>query len=129
MSITSATGSGSTAPGRRSAPSRSATFRWRSDVALEPMTAKGVLVGVLRKEGAEAAAHETICREEHEAESMERLSAEYLTLATEAQAERWDALLARSGLSDADLATVAASAGPGPTVRGIARRRSTRTRR
>jgi hypothetical protein len=97
--------------------------------AVEPMTAKGVLVGVLRKEGAEAAAHETIRREQHEAEGMERLSAEYLTLATEAQSERWDALLARSGLSDADLATVAASAGPGPTVRGIARRRSTRTRR
>jgi hypothetical protein len=45
---------------------------------------------------------------------MERLSAEYLTLAVEAQAERWDALLARSGLSDADLATVAASAARGP---------------
>jgi hypothetical protein len=30
----------------------------------------------------------------------ERLFAEYLTLATEAQAECWDALLARSGLSD-----------------------------
>ena len=28
---------------------------------------------------------------------MERLSAEYLTLATDAQAERWDALLVASG--------------------------------
>jgi len=64
----------------------------------EPMTAKEVLVGVLRNEGAEVAAHEMIRREQHDAESMERLSAEYLTLATEAQAERWDALLARSGL-------------------------------
>ena len=63
------------------------------DEALEPMTAKGVLVGVLRNEGAEVAAHEMIRREQHEAEGMERLSAEYLTLATEAQAERWDALL------------------------------------
>ena len=89
------------------------------DEALEPMTAKEVLVGVLRNEGAEVAAHEMIRREQHEAESMERLSAEYLTLATEAQAERLDALLARSGLSDDDLATVAASAARGPLFAGL----------
>ena len=84
------------------------------DEALEPMTAKQVLVGVLRNEGAEVAAHDMIRREQHEAEGMERLSAEYLTLATEAQADRWDALLARSGLSEDDLATAAASAARGP---------------
>ena len=61
------------------------------DDGWRPITAKGVLVGVLRNEGAEIAAHEAIRREQHEAEGMERLSAEYLTLATEAQAERWDA--------------------------------------
>ena len=60
--------------------------------ALGPITAKGVLVAVLRNEGAEVSAHEAIRRAQHEAEGMERLSAEYLTLATEAQAERWDAL-------------------------------------
>ena len=54
------------------------------DEPLEPMTAKDVLVGALRNEGAEEAAHEMIRREQHEAEGMERLSAEYLTLATEA---------------------------------------------
>jgi hypothetical protein len=80
----------------------------------EPMTAKELLVSVLRNEGSEVVAHEMIRREQHDAESMERLSAEYLTLATEAQAERWDALLARSGLSDDDLAAVAASAARGP---------------
>jgi len=89
------------------------------DEALEPMTAKGVLVGVLRNEGAEVAAHEMIRREQHEAEGMERLSAEYLALATEAQAERWDALLRRSGLSDDDLATVTASAARGPLFAGL----------
>jgi len=89
------------------------------DEALEPMTAKEVLVAVLRNEGAEAAAHEMIRREQHEAEGMERLSAEYLTLATEAQAERWDALLARAGLSDDDLATVAVSAARGPLFAGL----------
>jgi conjugative relaxase-like TrwC/TraI family protein len=87
--------------------------------ALDPMTAKAVLVGVLRNEGAEVAAHEAIRREQHEAEGMERLSAEYLTLAIEAQAERWDALLARSGLSDDHLATVAASAARGPLFAGL----------
>jgi hypothetical protein len=87
--------------------------------ALESLTAKGVLVGVLRNEGAEAAAHETIWREQHEAEGMERLSAEYLTLATEAQAERFDALLARSGLSDDELGAVAASAARGPLFAGL----------
>ena len=64
------------------------------DDALESMTAKDVLAGALRNEGAEVAANEMIRREYHEAEGMEQLSAEYLTLATEAQAERFDALLA-----------------------------------
>ena len=89
------------------------------DDALEPMTPSDVLVGVLRNEGAEVAAHEMIRREHHESEGMERLSAEYLTLATEAQAERFDALLARSGLSDDDLAAVAASAARGPLFAGL----------
>jgi hypothetical protein len=80
----------------------------------EPLTAKEVLVAVLRNEAAEVAAHEMIRLEQHDAESMERLSAEYLTLATEAQAERWDALLVRSGLSDDDLAAVVASSARGP---------------
>ena len=49
--------------------------------------------GVLRNEGADVAAHDMIRRAQNEAEGIERLSAEYLTLATAAQAERWDALL------------------------------------
>ena len=65
------------------------------DDYLESMTAKDVLVGVLRNVGADVAAHEALHRERHEAVGLERLSAEYLTLATEAQGERWDALLAR----------------------------------
>jgi hypothetical protein len=87
--------------------------------ALDPMTVKDVLVAVLRNEGAEVSAHEAVRRAQHEAEGMERLSAEYLTLATESQAERWDALLARSGLSDDDLASVAASAARGPLFAGL----------
>jgi hypothetical protein len=60
------------------------------------------------------AAHEMIRRAHDEAEGMERLSAEYLTLATLAQAERFDALLARSGLTADELAAVQASEARGP---------------
>ena len=70
------------------------------DQASEPVTAKEVLAGVLRNEGADVAAHDMIRRQQSEAEGLERLSAEYLTLATLAQHERWDNLLARSGLTD-----------------------------
>ena len=84
------------------------------DQATEPVTAKEVLAGVLRNEGADVAAHDMIRREQSEAEGMERLSAEYLTLATMAQSERWDTLLAQSGLSDDDVAAVRASAALGP---------------
>ena len=86
------------------------------DQASEPATAKEVLAGVLRNEGADVAAHDMIRRQQSEAEGLERLSAEYLTLATLAQHERWDALLARSGLSDSDLAAVQASAAHGPLL-------------
>jgi len=84
------------------------------DQAFEPITVKEVLVGVLRNQGADVAAHDMIQRQSAEAEGMERLSAEYLTLATMAQQERWDSLLARSGLSGAELETVRASAAYGP---------------
>jgi hypothetical protein len=86
------------------------------DEVSEPATAKEVLAGVLRNEGADVAAHDMIRRQQSEAEGMQRLSAEYLTLATLAQHERWDNLLSRSGLSDADLAAVQASAAHGPLL-------------
>jgi conjugative relaxase-like TrwC/TraI family protein len=86
------------------------------DQAAEAVSAKEVLVGVLRNEGAHVAAHDMIRRQLADAEGMERLSAEYLTLATMAQAERWDTLLAQSGLSDGDLTAVRASAAHGPLL-------------
>ena len=82
----------------------------------EPVTARQVLAGVLRNEGADVAAHEVIRRHHHEAEGMERLSAEYLTLATLAQADRWEALLARSGLTEAQLEAVRTSEAHGPLL-------------
>jgi hypothetical protein len=45
---------------------------------------------------------------------MERLSAEYLTLATLAQEGRWDTLVARSGLTDAEFGAVRSSEVRGP---------------
>ncbi len=82
----------------------------------EPMTARQVLAGVLHNEGTYVAAHEMIRRAQHEADGMERLSAEYLTLATLAQAERWDALLVRSGLTEAELESVRASEAHAPLL-------------
>jgi conjugative relaxase-like TrwC/TraI family protein len=84
------------------------------DQASEPVTAKDVLAGVLGNVGADVAAHEAIRHAHDEAEGMERLSAEYLTLATLAQEGRWDTLLARSGLSDAELDAVRSSGARGP---------------
>ncbi|MDA8283524.1 MAG: relaxase domain-containing protein [Actinomycetota bacterium] len=84
------------------------------DAMTEHETARQVLAGVLRHEGADLAAHEMIRHAHDEAEGMERLSAEYLTLATLAQAERFDALLVRSGLSADELAAIRASEARGP---------------
>jgi hypothetical protein len=64
----------------------------------------------MRNEGADVAAHDMIRRGLAEAEGMERLAAEYLTLATQAQQTRWHCLLGQSWLSAAELATVRASA-------------------
>jgi conjugative relaxase-like TrwC/TraI family protein len=86
------------------------------DEAIGPPTAREVLAGVLRNEGADVAAHDMIRREQYDSESMERLSAEYLTLATDAQAERWNALLVASGLTQTDIDAVRASEAHGPLL-------------
>jgi conjugative relaxase-like TrwC/TraI family protein len=86
------------------------------DKATETDSAREVLAGVLRNEGADVAAHEMIRRALDEAEGMERLSAEYLTLAKDAQAERWDALLVRSGLTPTEVGAVGASEAHGPLL-------------
>jgi hypothetical protein len=89
------------------------------DEATESATAKDVLARVLRNEGADVAAHDMIRREQHEAESMERLSAEYLTLAMSAQSERWDALLVCSGLTPAQIDGVRSSEAHGPLLAAL----------
>ena len=62
------------------------------------------------------AAHDVIRREQNEAEGIERLSAEYLTLATAAQAERWDAFSSVPGLTRADIDAVRASEAQAPLL-------------
>jgi conjugative relaxase-like TrwC/TraI family protein len=86
------------------------------DGVTETLSAREVLAAVLRNEGADIAALDMIRREQADAEGMERLSAEYLTLATTAQAERFDVFLARAGVTDTDLATVRASESHGPLI-------------
>jgi conjugative relaxase-like TrwC/TraI family protein len=86
------------------------------DQVTEAATARDVLAGVLRNEGSDLAAHEMIRRAQNEAEGFERLSAEYLTLATAAQAERWDALLGASGLTSSELDAVRSSEAHGPLL-------------
>ena len=99
------------------------------DETIEPVTARQVLAGVLRNEGADVAAHEMIRRHQHEAEGMERLSAEYLTLATLAQAERWDALLVRSGPDRCGAGICSGQRGARSAAGVTARGRSPRSRR
>jgi conjugative relaxase-like TrwC/TraI family protein len=61
--------------------------------------AQQVLAAVLANEGADVSAHETIRRAQHAAESWITLHAEYQTIAAVAQANRWDELVSRSGLT------------------------------
>jgi len=63
-------------------------------------TARSILYGVLQHVGAELSAHETLRAEQTEWGSTAQLAAEYETLATAAQHDRWVSLIARSGLSD-----------------------------
>jgi hypothetical protein len=86
------------------------------DEVTEAVTPREVLAGVLRNEVADVAAHDMIRQVQSEAEGLERLSAEYLTLATAAQAERWDALLEASGLASSELDAVRSSEAHGPLL-------------
>jgi hypothetical protein len=84
-----------------------------------PATVTEVLIGVLRNEGADVAAHDMVRRQHYESEGMERLAAEYLTLSVAAQEDRWNSLLASSGLSEVDLESVRASEAFGPLLASL----------
>jgi len=89
------------------------------DGMVEAQTANDVLVGVLAHEGADVSAHETIRRAARQAEDFTALAAEYQTLARAAQAERWDALLERSGLDGGQLDEVRSSDAHGPLLAAL----------
>ncbi|MHB8221100.1 MAG: ATP-dependent DNA helicase, partial [Acidimicrobiales bacterium] len=84
------------------------------DGVVAPQTVEAVLTGVLRNEGADLSAHQTIVQEEFRAESIPALAAEYITLSREAQADRWDALLAQSITTPYELELVRGSDALGP---------------
>jgi conjugative relaxase-like TrwC/TraI family protein len=86
------------------------------DGTAAPHTAKEVLVGVLRNEGADPAAHEMIRRSQSEAESILRLCAEYQTIAKAAQADRWETLLEGCGLTAGQLVALRSSQAHGPLL-------------
>jgi hypothetical protein len=85
----------------------------------QPQTAAEVLTGVLANEGAELSAHETIRRAYHDAESWTTLHAEYQTLALTAQRDRWQVLLARSGLPEQKQLRVRTSEAFGPLAAAL----------
>lgn len=67
------------------------------------MSARSVLYGILQHVGAELSAHQTIEQEQEDASSLWQLAAEYETIAVEAQAHRWLAVLGDAGLTDTQL--------------------------
>lgn len=69
----------------------------------EPRTARSVLAGVLAHVGAEPSAHETITAEQDTWAGITQLAAEYATIATAAVQDRYLSLLARAGLTDAQV--------------------------
>jgi conjugative relaxase-like TrwC/TraI family protein len=76
------------------------------DAALQPQTAREVLTGVLAREGGDVSAHDALRRAHDQAESIATLAGEYQTIAGAAQQDRWETLLARSGLSPTQLQAV-----------------------
>ena len=89
------------------------------DKAVEPQTAREVLVGVLAREGADVSAHETLRLAHEQAEGIATMAAEYQTIAAAAQADRWDALLARSGLTPVQVGAIRTSPAYGPLAAAL----------
>ncbi len=89
------------------------------DGTTPPQTAGDVLAAVLANEGVEISAHETMRRAQHRAEDFTVLAGEYQTLAGAAQAERWDALLERSGLGTDHQEQVRAAEAYGPLLAAL----------
>jgi conjugative relaxase-like TrwC/TraI family protein len=85
----------------------------------DAQTAREVLAAVLSNSGADVSAHETLRRAQHDVESWATLHAEYQTLAQVAQAQRWNSLLERCGLTDDQVAQIQSSAAHGPLLTAL----------
>jgi hypothetical protein len=90
----------------------------------EDVTAKTILYGVLKHSGAELSAHQTIDDEQEYWSSFAQVAAEYLTIAAEAQRDRWVAELSTSGLTDEQVDAVLASDSFGPLAAELRRAES-----
>jgi len=84
-------------------------------------TGRAVLYGVLQHVGAELSAHETITAEQHAAANIGQLAAEYDTIATAAQHDRWATLVRRCGLAPAQADAVLVSDAFGPFAAALRR--------
>jgi hypothetical protein len=89
------------------------------DGLVAPQSAREVLIRVLANEGADLSAHETLRREQHQAEDFAVLAAEYETLVGVAQQQRWDELLDRSGIAAHHLEHIRQSDAYGPFLAAL----------
>jgi conjugative relaxase-like TrwC/TraI family protein len=89
------------------------------DGTIAQQSASEVLTGVLANEGADLSAHETLERAQRHIEDFSVLAAEYETLASVAQQQRWDDLLGRSGLEPGRLEQVRQSPAYGPLLAAL----------
>lgn len=87
----------------------------------EDVTATSVLFGVLQHSGVELSAHQTLTQEQDRWSGLDQLVAEYLTIAAEAQRERWIAELLTAGLTTDQVETVIASTSFGPLAAELRR--------
>ncbi|MFO5234610.1 hypothetical protein RCL33_24485, partial [Salmonella enterica subsp. enterica serovar 1,4,[5],12:i:-] len=72
-------------------------------------TARTVLFGVIQHSGAELSAHEAITSEQEAWSSIRQIAAEYETIATAAQEDRWAELIRTSGLTEQEAEDAIAS--------------------
>lgn len=84
-------------------------------------TARDVLVGVLGHMGAELSAHETLVSEQESWGSIAQLAAEYETIASSAQRQRWTNLIHACGLPAAMAAAAIVSDAFGALTAGLRR--------
>ncbi|WP_308464346.1 hypothetical protein, partial [Ferrimicrobium sp.] len=85
----------------------------------EVQSARQILVTCLANQGSELGAHEMIRREHEDAEGIIRLHGEYETIARLAEEERWNELLARSGLTEKHLEQIRESSAYGPLLSAL----------